>query len=146
AVFIEETVHSVLNSIYPNIEIILVNDGSSDHTEEVCKGLSAKYENVFYYYQVNSGPSIARNNGIRQAKGMYILPLDSDDLISKDYISEAIKAFEYDSAVKVVYCEAEKFGEKEGRWKLKPFSLKSLALNNMIFVSALSKKKDWEAC
>src|SRR5690606_28203564 len=96
--------------------------------------------------QANQGPSIARNHGIRKAKGVFILPLDSDDIISSDYISEAIKAFKSDPEVKVVYCEAEKFGEKEGKWKLKPFSLKRLALDNMIFVSALYKKKDWEAC
>ncbi|HUH19104.1 glycosyltransferase family A protein [Albibacterium sp.] len=146
AVFIEETVNSVLDSSYPNIEIILVNDGSIDNTEEVCKRLSRQYENVFYYSQANQGPSIARNHGIRKAKGVFILPLDSDDIISSDYISEAIKAFKSDPEVKVVYCEAEKFGEKEGKWKLKPFSLKRLALDNMIFVSALYKKKDWEAC
>lgn len=146
AVFIEETVNSVLNSIYPAIEIILVNDGSIDNTDEVCKHLSEQYENVFYYSQLNRGPSVARNHGIRKAKGIYILPLDSDDIISNDYISEAVKVFESDPEVKVVYCDAEKFGEKEGKWNLKPFSLKRLALDNMIFVSALYRKKDWEAC
>jgi len=147
AVFIEETVNSVLASIYPAIEVILINDGSTDNTEEVCKRLTARYTNVFYFFQPNSGPSVARNYGIREANGLYILPLDSDDLISNDYISRAIEVFESDPEVKVVYCEAEKFGEKSGKWNLKPFSLEKLALNNnMIFVSALYKKKDWEEC
>src|SRR5690554_5578913 len=144
--FIKETVNSVLDSIYSTLEIILINDGSTDNTEEVCKNLACQFENVFYYSQPNQGPSVARNYGINKAKGIYILPLDSDDLISNDYISEAIKAFNSDREVKVVYCEAEKFGEKEGVWNLKPFSLKALAVDNMIFVSALYLKKDWEIC
>lgn len=144
--FMEETVQSVLNSTYASIEIILVNDGSTDNTEEVARQLQNKFENVSYYYQKNSGPSVARNHGIRQANGVYILPLDSDDLISADYISEAVRAFEADEQVKVVYCEAEKFGEKSGKWNLKPFSPALLARDNMIFVSALFKKKDWEKC
>lgn len=146
AVFIEETVHSVLNSTYSAIEIILINDGSTDHTDAVCKSLEKQYENVCYYSQLNSGPSVARNYGIQKAKGRYILPLDSDDLISVDYIAEAVKVLDTDEEVKVVYCEAEKFGEKEGKWNLKPFSLQSLAINNMIFVSAVYKKEDWEKC
>ena len=48
--------------------------------------------------------------------------------------------------MKVVYCEAEKFGNKSGNWKLKPFSRKALALDNMIFVSALYRKNNWEKC
>lgn len=146
AVFIEETVHSVLNSTYSAIEIILINDGSTDHTDDHCKSLEREYENVFYYTQVNSGPSVARNHGISKAKGRYILPLDSDDLISKEYISEAVKVLESDADVKVVYCEAEKFGEKNEHWDLKPFSLQLLAINNMIFVSAIYRKEDWETC
>ncbi|MEO9022459.1 MAG: glycosyltransferase [Ginsengibacter sp.] len=146
AALMEETVQSVLKSTYPNIEIILINDGSTDNTEEISRQLENKFENVFYHYQENSGPSTARNNGIKKAKGIYILPLDSDDLISDDYISKAVHEFEADKEVKVVYCEAEKFGEKSGKWNLKPFSLGLLARDNMIFVSALFRKKDWENC
>lgn len=144
--FMEETIESVLRSTYPAIEIILVNDGSTDNTEQVGLSWASKNENVRYYSQVNSGPSVARNHGIRKANGRYILPLDSDDLISDDYILKAVEAFEADADVKVVYCKAEKFGLKTGEWKLKPFSLDLLARDNMIFVSAFYKKEDWEQC
>src|SRR5690606_11053766 len=108
--------------------------------------LSGQYENGFYYSQANQGPSIARHHGIRRAKGGAILPLGSDDIISSDYISEAIKAFRSDPEVKVGDGEAEKLGETEGKWRWKRFSLKRLALDKMMFVGALYKKKDWEAC
>ncbi len=145
AKFLEETIESVLKSVYPNIEIIIVDDGSKDASKEVAEGLAAKHINIRYVYQQNQGPSKARNNGISKAKGDYILPLDADDLISKNYISEAVAVLKNDATVKVVYAEAEKFMEKTGRWKLKPFSLYNLARNNMIYVSGIYRKTDWEA-
>lgn len=145
-VFLTQTINSVNSSLYKNIEIIIVDDGSIDNSFEIAKELTLKYDNIKCYTQQNSGPSVARNFGIKKANGTYILPLDADDLISENYISEAVKIFEEQQNVKVVYCEAEKFGGKTGKWNLKPFSLKLLAHDNMIFVSGLYRKKDWEAC
>lgn len=143
---IEDTILSVQKSIHKNIEIIIVNDGSTDESGNVCRRLAQQYENVKYYYQDNAGPAAARNFGIKKCSGEYILPLDADDLISDNYISEAVKTFAADPMVKVVYCAAEKFGEKSGLWQLKPFTLENLAKDNMIFVSALFKKADWMTC
>ena len=80
------------------------------------------------------------------AKGKYILPLDADDLIAPNYISEAVLTLESRPGVKLVYCEAEKFEGKSGHWNLKPFSLDLLARDNMIFVSGIFRKSDWEKC
>ena len=146
AAFLRQTVESVRQSTYPDIEILIVDDGSTDDSGNVGRELEQQYPTVRYIHQPNSGPSKARNNGIRQAKGVYVLPLDADDLISPDYIADAVTVLQRDPGVKVVYCEAEKFGEKQGPWKLKPFSLGLLAHNNMIFVSGIYRKADWEAC
>ena len=145
AAFIEQTIDSVLKSTYPNIEIIIVDDGSKDESKTVAEKLAGTHANITYIYQQNQGPSKARNNGIRKAKGIYTLPLDADDLISPDYIEAAVSVLKNDAAVKVVYAEAEKFMEKKGPWKLKPFSLYNLARNNMIYVSGIYRKADWEA-
>ncbi|HLW19113.1 MAG TPA: glycosyltransferase family A protein [Cyclobacteriaceae bacterium] len=144
--YLKETVKSVLNSTYDNLEIIVVDDGSTDNTPEVGKSLASEYHQIRYYHQVNSGPSTARNHGIRKATGNYILPLDADDLISSNYIEKAVNVLLQQPEVKVVYCEAEKFGGKNEPWQLKPFSLALLAKNNMIFVSAMYRKSDWESC
>ena len=77
------------------------------------------------------------------AEGEYILPLDADDKIGVDYIKLALIEFERDSKLKVVYCEAEKFGIVTGNWLLQPFSLESLSIQNMIFCSAIYSKSDW---
>ena len=61
-----------------------------------------------------------------------------------DYVAHAIQAFENDNTLKVVYCFAEKFGKESGRWELPDFSLYNLSQNNLIFCTALYRKKDWE--
>ncbi len=143
--YVNETIQSVVNSSYPNWEIILINDGCTDRSPAVCKEWETKYpEKIRLIDQRNQGPSVARNVGIFYSRGEFILPLDSDDKIHPEYIGLAIAQFQSDEQTKVVYCEAEKFGEKSGPWNLKPFSLKQLALDNMIFVSGVFRKKDWE--
>jgi glycosyltransferase involved in cell wall biosynthesis len=145
AAFLEETLNSALGTTYPNFEIVVMDDGSTDQTKTILESLTQRYpEKIRVFNQSNQGPSIARNQGIHQASGTYILPLDSDDKISADYIFQAVKTFENDAEVKVVYCEAEKFGSRCEHWRLKSFSLNQLALDNMIFVSALFRKSDWK--
>ena len=146
--YLRETVQSVIASTYTDIEIIIVDDGSKDNSHEVATELiqAHKTRDIHYVHQNNSGPSKARNHGIRLAKGKYILPLDADDRIAPNYISEAVTVLENTPGVKLVYCEAEKFEGKTGHWKLRPFSLDLLARDNMIFVSGIFRKSDWEKC
>jgi len=143
-VFLEEAVNSVLNSNYSPIEIIIVDDGSYDNTLEVASDIMHKYHNVSYYYQSNQGPSVARNNGISKANGFFILPLDADDKISDKYIAQAVKKLKSDKEIKIVYCNAEMFGLKNGPWKLKDFSKRRIASHNMIFSCAMFRKNDWQ--
>lgn len=141
--FLKETIYSILASFYKNVEIIIVDDGSTDDSRLVADRLVKEFTNVSYLYQENQGPSAARNNGIAHAKGIYILPIDADDLISPDYIGKAVDVLENRPKVKVVYAEAEKFGAVNKLWKLKPYSRKALAMDNMIYVSAVFRKADW---
>jgi glycosyltransferase involved in cell wall biosynthesis len=145
AQFLLETFDSIIKSTFKEIEIIIVDDGSKDDSPKIALDLERKFPGqVFVIIQKNSGPAKARNEGIRKATGKYILPLDADDLISPTYIENAVKILDSNSLVKVVYSEAEKFGDKNGKWKLKPYSPFALALDNMIFVSAFYRKNDWE--
>jgi glycosyltransferase involved in cell wall biosynthesis len=142
--FLEETVLSAMASDYPSIEIIIVDDGSQDDSVKVALQLSEKYPMVKTLQQINQGPAAARNNGIKIAQGTFILPLDADDLISTNYISRAVHELN-DQNVRLVYCNAQFFGERTGDWNLKPFSHASLAKDNMIFCSAIYRRKDWES-
>jgi glycosyltransferase involved in cell wall biosynthesis len=141
--YIEETIRSVAQSTYSPIEIIVVNDGSTDQSEAVVGSLQNQFPNLKYFNQKNVGPAAARNLGISEAKGEFILPLDADDLISPDYIEKAIDILDNQLDVKLVYCGAEFFGNRTGKWKLPGFSRKLLARENMIFCSAIYRKSDW---
>ena len=94
-------VDSVINQKYQNTEIIVVDDGSRDNTKSV---LSKYVTNgsITYYYQDNSGVQIARNIGLKMAKGDYILFLDSDDWLLPDCLLEMSK--EFNKEICAVYC------------------------------------------
>jgi glycosyltransferase involved in cell wall biosynthesis len=144
AQYLDECLQSVLDQTYQNWECTIINDGSPDNTEEVVEKWLKLDSRFKYIFQENGGLSSARNTGISQARGGFILPLDADDKIGVNYIELAIEAFEKDSSLTLVYCKAEKFGEETGEWKLSSFSIYDLARFNMIFCSAVFKKADWE--
>lgn len=144
AQFLNEALQSVLAQTYINWECIIVNDGSPDNTEEQAKKWVAKDGRFKYVYKENGGLCSARNYGIEQAKGVFMLPLDADDKIASRYIELAMQSFQEDASLKVVYSKAEKFGNETGLWDLQPFSLEAIAKGNMIFCSAMYRKSDWE--
>lgn len=90
--FLEEAIDSVLNQTLPNIEIILVNDGSTDNSHEICESKRKKDARIIYLKQKNQGVSIARNNGLSKASGEYIYFMDSDDSIDDKFIELSYKA------------------------------------------------------
>lgn len=75
--YVCEAIDSVLAQTYKNIEIIAVDDGSTDNTKDIIQQYSSR---IKYIYQNNAGPSAARNNGIKQSNGDLIAFLDSDDI------------------------------------------------------------------
>lgn len=144
AIYLAESLQSVLDQVYSNWECIIVNDGSPDNTEEVSYSFCEKDSRFRYLYKVNGGLSSARNAGIQAAKGKYILPLDADDLISPNYLNEAVQILDFDRDVKLVYAKAKYFGAKSGEWKMKLYSFRNLLQYNMIYCSAFFRREDFE--
>ncbi|AGA76954.1 glycosyltransferase family 2 protein [Echinicola vietnamensis] len=143
-IYLRETVLSVLESTYRPLEVIIVNDGSKDDSLQLARALAEEFPEVRVIDQDNGGVSKARNTGIEASNGSIILPLDGDDLISSDYIAAAVEVLKSQPSVKVVYSKGVKFDDSgEKSWNLKPFSRHQLALDNMIFCSALFRKVDW---
>ena len=91
--YIESSINSVLNQTYGDIELIIINDGSSDNTEEVVKSVIEKNlsKQIIYKKIENKGPSGARNAGIELANGDYICFLDSDDRYEAELFTELSK-------------------------------------------------------
>ncbi len=88
--FISKCLDSILHQTYSNIEIVIVNDGSTDQSEEILQKYKEQDERVSCYYQDNSGPSEARNYGIMKSTGEYLAFIDSDDSIDAYYIEYLI--------------------------------------------------------
>ena len=141
--YLPETLDSVIRQSYTNWEVMIVNDGSPDHTEEVANKYRKLDARIRYIYQENKGLSAARNKGIQEANGEFILPLDADDLIQPTYIEKAMKAFCCHPELKVVYSQGMFFGAlnrlcKTQRWR----GYKSLLARNPFFCSAFFRKDD----
>jgi len=141
--YIEEALHSIYLQTYGNIEIIVINDCSNDYyTIEVLKKIK-NYNLILIHMDKNEGPAQARNFGIKEAKGIYILPLDSDDKIDQTYIAKAVNIIQHNKNIGIVYCEGELFGKATGKLNFTEYSISNILISNMIFASALFKKEDW---
>lgn len=141
--FIDEAVDSVLNQTYQDFEIIIVNDGSSDElTQNILKNYDKPKTKVIH--TANQGLAAARNNGINEAAGEYILPLDADDKIGSTYLEQAVLILDKNPEVGIVYCEAQLFGQARGKWELPEYSIEEMLINNVIFCSGFFRKKDWK--
>lgn len=102
SMYLEQCLNSLLNQSYEEIEIILVNDGSTDNSLEICKKYAREHSSIVVVSQTNQGLSVARNTGIDKAIGEYIMFVDSDDWIEPDTIkcmSEICEMGEYDVVI-----------------------------------------------
>ena len=143
---IEVAVTSVLKQTYNNIEIIVVDDGSDIKTKEVLKKLEPQITKLIT--QENQGQSIARNNGIKQAKGIYILNLDSDDFFEPTFCEKAINQFEIDKETRIVTCLANRFSKKGGSDIFTPRggTIDNFLFSNSAIGSSMFKREDWKKC
>jgi len=140
---LESTLESVLNQEFQDWEAIIVNDGSIDGTEEIALKWTNQDNRFKYFSKENEGLGKTRNYGISKSDGIYILPLDSDNLLEKDFALNAIKVFEKDSNIGVIHGDAEYFGERNGLWKVEHYDLKKILLDNYIDACAIYRKKLW---
>lgn len=92
--YIAHALESCINQEYGNIEIIVIDDGSTDNSSDIVKNYSSKDTRIKYIYQENGGVSSARNNGMSNAKGEYITFLDSDDYLASDTLVKNIQLLE----------------------------------------------------
>ena len=102
--FLAKCVESVANQTYPNIEIIIVDDGSTDNTPKICDELASKYNNVKVIHQSNQGSNKTRENGLKASTGEYIAFIDADDYIDLTAYEKAIKVLEVND------CDMVQFG------------------------------------
>ena len=84
--YLEAALKSVREQSYSNIEVLLIDDGSTDSSPKICDDFASEDERFRVIHQENKGPSAARNRGIDEAKGEYLTFVDNDDLLHKDFV------------------------------------------------------------
>ena len=107
--YLEECLESIRNQTYTNIEVILVNDGSTDGSREICESYCEKDIRFRLINQENQGQSVARNRGVKESVGQYIMFVDSDDVVNTDALEVLLPYMKTD--VDIVECEMTR--EKE---------------------------------
>jgi len=94
--YLEDCFNSILAQNYSNYEVIIVNDGSNDSSEDICKRFTAIDSRFKYFRQAKAGVSTARNNGIHQSRGEYIVFMDADDTIAANHLTNLLNYSEND--------------------------------------------------
>lgn len=142
AKYIEQAVNSVLDQTYQYKEIIVVDDGSNIETKAILRKLESKITKLIT--QKNQGQSTARNLGIGESKGEYILVLDSDDFFEPTFCEKAVLALE-DTNVKLVACHIVRLNDekKTDEFHHEGGDLSVLLFNNQATGSLLFRKEDF---
>lgn len=110
--YLDKTLDSIAAQTYPELEIILINDGSTDGSGKICKAREAQ-DSRFHYYRIdNAGPSAARNKGLSYATGHYIGFCDGDDLLDAAMYATMVQRMETEAA-DVALCDI--YSERDGR-------------------------------
>jgi glycosyltransferase involved in cell wall biosynthesis len=123
--YVRKCVDSIIKQTYSNIEIILVDDGSTDGSSAVCDELADSDARVKVFHTTNGGQSVARNIGIKASSGDYFAFIDGDDYVAADYILhlfELLKEYQADISV-TNYCIQRDGGKKSKEEKVIPYVL-----------------------
>ncbi len=109
--YILDALNSVFNQTYKNLEVIVVDNGSTDNTKKLLSGMIKKRGIKYFFYPDKKGAAFARNFGISHANGEFVAFLDADDIWLKDKIGKQLKLF--DTKTGLIYTYLERFGDTE---------------------------------
>jgi len=140
--FIAEAIDSVHAQTTGDVEIVVVEDCSTDgFTRDLVRRLSCAGTRTILH-DVNRGVAAARNSGIRAARGLYVLPLDADDRIAPEFIAKTLAVVESGRA-DVAYTRVRYFGTRDEESVVEPFSIRSMLRHNLVVNTALYRKAAW---
>lgn len=112
--YLKECLESVINQTYTNLEIILVDDGSTDSSGNICDEYKKRDTRIKVIHKENGGVSIARNLGLNNANGQYIGFIDSDDYVEPKYCEKLLKSIK-ENNVQCALCKFDKVYEKKNQ-------------------------------
>lgn len=121
--YIRQCLDSILNQTYQNFECLLINDGSSDNSADICREFVAKDTRFRYFEKENGGVSSARNLGIERSEGAYITFVDSDDWVDSDYL-EVLYSTILEEQADIAVSTYKKFNTSDNCWYFHSFQVK----------------------
>lgn len=145
AEFLEPALSSILCQSYPDWEVIVVDDGSADNSAETAENFFSKFPDRKWKLirQENAGLPSARNAGIRESSGEFILPLDADDMLHPLYLERTVPVLIKTPGLGYVYVIADCFGDEHRTWTGGEFDFGKLLENNLMTCTTLYRKQAW---
>ncbi len=134
AEYLPEALDSALKQSHGSVEVVVVDDGSTDATQAVLAGYG---ERIRHFRQEQSGPARARNRGAQEARGEFLVFLDADDALEGEFVERCLGPLIADSTLAFTYCQTRFFGGSSGVSTWPEYDLKRLKRSNFINVSAL---------
>lgn len=144
--YLKDAIDSALNQTYKNRELIVIDDGSTDDkTIKLIDEYRIKYQDVVFIRQKNMGLSEARNTGVKNSKGDYVVCLDADDKLFKTYIEELIAIFKKDSKKELGFVTTwlQEFGLSQNIWKPSDYNPGKLLVENIAHAGSMFRKDAW---
>lgn len=148
-----ETVASLRAQSLASFEMLLVDDGSTDATAALMQSLARDFNAhsahtdaqrpVRLLSRSQGGVAAARNTGIAAARGRYILPLDADDLLAPEALSDCARVLDAEPRTAIVTMDRQDFGDVERRWNAGPFDLQRLKYFNQIAYCSMYRRTLW---
>ena len=142
----EKTLQSIFDSTYKNIEVVIVDDGSSDTYVKLKLESIKGHPNIKIIHQENQGPSSARNNGVKQSTGDLILPLDADDMIQPEYIQMCVNILKNNKNISPVYCDTHHIGQTQGIEVRPEWSMERLNKGPFIVNCSMFHREAFDKC
>jgi glycosyltransferase involved in cell wall biosynthesis len=148
AEFLHEAIGSVVAQTFTDWELIIVDDGSPDDTALVAEKLIAMYpdRSIRLLRKPNGGVSDARNAGIADAHGAYILPLDADDMIQPAMLEKTVHLLDSNPDIAIAYTDITHFGRIERTVQAAEFDPAKIPHNNQLNCCSLYRREAWEIC
>jgi len=143
--YLKEAINSALAQTYKNIEIIVINDGSTNIKDiKYLEKFPYLFDTVKLINKKNEGLSLARNTGIKESKGEFIIPLDADDMISTDFVEKTLRVISKDSNIGVVYTNQRFFGDENKIMEMLDFDFEKLLSINHVSVCSLIRRTAYD--
>ncbi|WP_395051084.1 glycosyltransferase family 2 protein [Flavobacterium sp.] len=146
--FLNESLQSVIGQTYTRWECVIVNDGSPDNAESIAQQWCEKDSRFSYLYKENGGLPSARNAGIKKCKGEFIVALDSDDILHRDFLIQLVPQLQSDDNLGIVSCYRYFFSKNKeniiNKYKATGSTYQDLMFENKLMPSSIYRKKCWE--